>query len=126
MYAIQSGMYELLDHLLSKNIDLFLADKKISHSLIYCIRDDNITMLDYIIKKGLKFDINNQDFVELFAGEDAINIFEYCVPLGLDINLVKNHAGSKLKELIITQFYNKMDYSIDIKNNTHKISKNKI
>lgn len=126
MFAIQCGEMETLEYLMDKKIDLKLPDKCVSHAFGPYIAKDNIFMIDYMVKKGLKFNINSSEFIEWVASEDAMNILKYCIPLGIDMKEVKKFAGPITKEYLISQLYSKVNNEVEEKKQVGKTLKSKI
>lgn len=117
MFAIQSKMPEMLEHLLSKNIEKVISDEYVHYAFYNALRMNNPDFLDEITKKEIKFNINTEDFIRAIAEHDATEIFKYCVPLGLDVEKIKTYADNNLKELLVKDLYNNIDNNLKRKDN---------
>lgn len=131
MFAIQSEMPMLLDHLLSKGIDKNLHDEYVEHAFIFSLRNNNSDYIKEMVEKGITFNVNSQNFLKALGELDSIEVFKYCITLGLDVNNFKLFVSSqlpcqKITNYLITESFKSLNNSVEVKKENNKIKKVKI
>lgn len=114
--AVKSQMPELLEYICSKNISLILPENKIYSSVRSTIRDDDIDFFKILLNKNINIDVATEEFAKLVGYYGAINILEFCQPLGINNQVVRTHANENLKNHFVKEIYDHINNGVDDKN----------